>query len=93
LYQKRRELHNQVGACVETLFSDHLEEFYGLLAYHYARAENWEKAQDYLFTLFLIKQRPFLFGLNITHSNRGRFYSRCDDFSLQNGLNSTFPSK
>jgi len=25
-----------------------LEEFYGLLAYHYAKAENWERAQDYL---------------------------------------------
>jgi tetratricopeptide (TPR) repeat protein len=26
-----------------------LEEFYSLLAYHYARAESWEKAQEYLF--------------------------------------------
>jgi len=49
LLKRRRELHAQVGACLETLFADRLEEFYGLLTYHYARAENWEKAQEYLF--------------------------------------------
>ncbi len=48
LLQKRRELHARVGQAVETLFADRLEEFYGLLAYHYARAEAWEKAQEYL---------------------------------------------
>ncbi len=49
LLQKRRYLHAQVGRAIETLFADRLEEFYGLLAYHYARAEAWEKAQEYLF--------------------------------------------
>ena len=37
-----------MGQVIETVFADRLEEFYGLLAYHYARAEAWEKAQDYL---------------------------------------------
>ena len=50
-------------------------------------------AASSLMTLFLIKQRPFLFELNITHSNRGRFYSKSEVFNLQNGLNRTFPSK
>ncbi|MCP4538309.1 MAG: AAA family ATPase [Chloroflexi bacterium] len=49
LLQKRRELHGQVGQAIEMLFADRLDEFYGLLAYHYARAEKWEKAQEYLF--------------------------------------------
>jgi tetratricopeptide (TPR) repeat protein len=49
LLGKRRELHARVGQAIETLFADRLEEFYGLLAYHYARAEVWEKAQEYLF--------------------------------------------
>ena len=49
LLQRRRELHARVGACIEVLFPDRLEGFYGLLAYHYARAEDWEKAQEYLF--------------------------------------------
>ncbi|HEX7973235.1 MAG TPA: adenylate/guanylate cyclase domain-containing protein, partial [Anaerolineales bacterium] len=48
LLQTRRELHGRVGKAIETLFADRLEEFYGLLAYHYARAEMWEKAQAYL---------------------------------------------
>ena len=33
---------------METLFDDRVDEFYSLLAYHYARAESWEKAQHYL---------------------------------------------
>ena len=49
LLQKRRELHSWIGQAIETLFPDRLEEYYGVLAYHYARAENWEKAQEYLF--------------------------------------------
>ena len=49
LIQKRREVHARVGTAIETLMADRLEEFYGLLAYHYASAEQWEKAQEYLF--------------------------------------------
>jgi class 3 adenylate cyclase/tetratricopeptide (TPR) repeat protein len=49
LLQRRRELHSKVGQAIEALFPDRLEEFYSLLAYHYARAENWVKAQEYLF--------------------------------------------
>ncbi len=49
LLRRRRDLHARVGQAIETLFAGRLEEFYGLLAYHYARAELWEKAQEYLF--------------------------------------------
>ena len=48
LLRSRRTLHRRVGEAIESLFSDRLDEFYGLLAYHYARAEAWEKAQEYL---------------------------------------------
>ncbi len=48
LLQRRRELHRQVGECIEALFPDRLDEFYGLLSYHYTRAEEWAKAQEYL---------------------------------------------
>ena len=48
------------------LFADRLEEVYGLLAHHYARAEAWEKAQDYLLKVGAIRlggwrpaQRPW----------------------------------
>jgi tetratricopeptide (TPR) repeat protein len=49
LHQERREVHSRVGAAIESLFADRLDEFYGLLAYHYSSAEQWEKAQEYLF--------------------------------------------
>ena len=49
LLQRRRELHRRVAVAIETLFADRLEEFYSLLAYHYSKAEDWEKAQEYLF--------------------------------------------
>jgi class 3 adenylate cyclase/tetratricopeptide (TPR) repeat protein len=49
LQQSRRELHRRAGDCIKVLFAAHLEEVYGLLAYHYAKAEDWENAQEYLF--------------------------------------------
>ena len=49
LKQRRRELHGKVARSIELLFADRLEDFSGLLAYHYTQAEDWEKAQEYLF--------------------------------------------
>jgi class 3 adenylate cyclase/tetratricopeptide (TPR) repeat protein len=49
LLKKRMELHGKAASAIETLFSDRLDEFSSVLAYHYAKAENWEKAQEYLF--------------------------------------------
>ncbi len=46
--EQQRELHGAAARGIETAYADHLEEYYGLLAYHYARAEAWEKAQEYL---------------------------------------------
>ena len=49
LLQKRRELHGRAAQAIETLFASRLDEFASLLAYHYSKAENWAKAQEYLF--------------------------------------------
>jgi tetratricopeptide (TPR) repeat protein len=49
LLQERREVHARVGAAIESQMTDRIDEFYGLLAYHYSAAEQWEQAQDYLF--------------------------------------------
>ena len=49
LLKKRIELHGKVALAIESLFSERLDEFTSVLAYHYAKAEDWEKAQDYLF--------------------------------------------
>jgi predicted ATPase len=39
LLRRRRELHLKVAAAIEQLHPDRLEEVYGLLAYHYTKAE------------------------------------------------------
>ncbi|MDA2910834.1 AAA family ATPase [Nitrospiraceae bacterium AH_259_D15_M11_P09] len=48
LMNRRRDLHRQVAQCIEALYAARKEEFASLLAYHYARAEEWEKALDFL---------------------------------------------
>jgi class 3 adenylate cyclase/tetratricopeptide (TPR) repeat protein len=49
LLERRRQLHGRVGRCIESLFGNRLDDFYGLLAYHFARAEDWKNAREYLF--------------------------------------------
>jgi class 3 adenylate cyclase/tetratricopeptide (TPR) repeat protein len=48
LIEQRRRLHGAVAVCVERLFPDRLDEFSAVLAYHYTRAEQWEKAHEFL---------------------------------------------
>lgn len=49
LQKTRRELHAQVARAIEWAFADRAADFYGMLAYHYSRAEELEKAEEYLF--------------------------------------------
>lgn len=48
LQKKRKELHMKVAEAIETVFSERLHEFYGMLAMHFSRGENLEKAEEYL---------------------------------------------
>jgi tetratricopeptide (TPR) repeat protein len=49
LLQKRRtEIHEKIGRAIEELWPDRLEEFNEMLAYHYSRGENYEKAYRFL---------------------------------------------
>jgi tetratricopeptide (TPR) repeat protein len=49
LTERRRVIHGRVAEAIERLFAERLEEFASLLAHHYALAEDWKKAQVYLF--------------------------------------------
>ena len=49
LVENRRVIHGQVAQAIEMLFEGRLDEFTSLLAHHYTWAEDWEKAQGYLF--------------------------------------------
>src|SRR5207244_7109662 len=47
--ETRLALHGRVAEAIEALFGERLSDYYGMLAYHYTRAENLGKAEDYLF--------------------------------------------
>ena len=49
LAENRRGIHRRVAQAIESLFPDRLDEFASLLAHHYTCAEDWEKAQVFLF--------------------------------------------
>lgn len=49
LADNRRGIHRRVARSIEVLFPDRLDEFASLLAHHYTCAEDWDKAQSYLF--------------------------------------------
>jgi tetratricopeptide (TPR) repeat protein len=48
LLKRRKEIHEKIGKSIEALSPDRLEEHYELLAYHYARSANTDKAVQYL---------------------------------------------
>jgi class 3 adenylate cyclase/tetratricopeptide (TPR) repeat protein len=48
LQHKRKELHLCVADSIEKVFSLKLHEFYGMLAYHYSKAESPQKTEKYL---------------------------------------------
>jgi class 3 adenylate cyclase/tetratricopeptide (TPR) repeat protein len=49
LLKRRNELHEAIGKVIEMLKSDNLEEYCELLAYHYGRSTNIDKAVEYLY--------------------------------------------
>jgi predicted ATPase len=48
LIERRKLLHERVGAAIEALFTDKIHEHLGDLAHHYARSANRQKAVEYL---------------------------------------------
>ena len=48
LQSVRRRTHTAVGAAIESLFADRLDEFIDLLAYHYQRGDDLERALIWL---------------------------------------------
>jgi len=48
LLQRRKEIHAKIGEAIESLHAQELEEYYEMLAYHYAHSGNTTKALEYL---------------------------------------------
>jgi len=47
LIARRRFFHRRIGACLEEMHADHLEGYLDVLAEHYYRGQQWDKALDY----------------------------------------------
>ena len=48
LQKRKKEIHEKIGHVIEELYAERLEEYYEVLAYHYERSDNKEKAVEYL---------------------------------------------
>jgi len=48
LLKRRKEIHEKIGNAIEDIYPERLEEFYEMLAYHYSKSEDSEKAYQYL---------------------------------------------
>jgi len=48
LLKRRKEIHETIGRAIESLYSERLDEFYEILAYHYSESDKLEKAYLYL---------------------------------------------
>ena len=64
----RKALHQEVGDALESIFRDRLEEFAGVLAYHYFSAESWEKALRYS-----VQAADAAFGIYAYSEARGHY--------------------
>ena len=48
LMEKRKPLHLKVAQSIEKVFSNKLNDFYGILSFHYTKGEDFFKAEEYL---------------------------------------------
>jgi class 3 adenylate cyclase len=48
LQKKRKELHKLIAQAIEKVYAGKLNDFYEILSFHYEKAEEWEKAAEYL---------------------------------------------
>ncbi|MFC1859015.1 adenylate/guanylate cyclase domain-containing protein [Thermodesulfobacteriota bacterium] len=48
LQKRRKEIHEKIAKAVEDIYFERLEEFYEMLAYHYSKSDNLNKACNYL---------------------------------------------
>jgi class 3 adenylate cyclase/tetratricopeptide (TPR) repeat protein len=48
LIQQRKVLHGKVAQSIEKIFQERLQDFYGMLAFHYSKGEDLEKTEEYM---------------------------------------------
>jgi len=85
LLEKRKVIHENIGKALEELYASRLEEFYEMLAYHYSRSGNVEKA--FQFNRLSAQKAES----NWSHREACNFYN--DALSLFNKLPATLKNK
>ena len=70
LLNKRKKIHERIGKAIEDIYAYRLEEFYELLAYHYSRSDNLEKAYHYLILSGKKAAKTFLNWETLRHYKR-----------------------
>jgi len=48
LSNRRKEIHEKIGKALESLYPQRLDELYEILAYHYSKSNDFERAYQYL---------------------------------------------
>lgn len=48
LQKSKKEIHKKIGEAIEQIYTERLGDFYEMLAYHYSKSDEYEKAQKYL---------------------------------------------
>lgn len=48
LFNRRKEIHGSVGMAIEKMYSDRIEEFYEVIAYHFSKSNHHKSAFIYL---------------------------------------------
>jgi class 3 adenylate cyclase/tetratricopeptide (TPR) repeat protein len=80
LVERRREFHRKVGEAIEQLFADRVEDLLGLLAHHFYRAEELNKAADYLLRASLMAFGEGSFQESMDYANQAlTVYERLED--------------
>ena len=67
LIERRKRLHVRAGAAMELLYSGHLEDHFGQLAYHFSRTENSVKALEYQSKAGDQAQKRYAYATAVVH--------------------------
>jgi predicted ATPase/class 3 adenylate cyclase len=70
LRSRRKDLHARAGAALETLFADRRDEFAGMLAHHFAEADDLDKALAYSLKAAANARRLFAVREELEHRER-----------------------
>ena len=71
LTNRRKKLHNKIGLSIEELYARNIREHYGVLAEHFFKAENYEKAEAYLKLTAKEARKKSAFLDAISYAERG----------------------